>query len=310
MTLPALKSLLDAMPEAMSLADATSPDHPLVYVNPAFERLTGYPASALLGRNLRFLQGDDRDQAGRRRLREAVDGVSEGRALLRNFRRDGSSFWHDVQITPVRDAEGVLTHWLGVHHAAAARAQDPREFTRPVPVPAALVEDSLTRLKTRGAFEAALVAGAGAAERQGVEIALFAGSMDAFEPYVETFTRQGADAAVRQIGRALAALFRRSTDVLARWQDGTFVAFAVGLNVEQAAAHAERMRARVRDLRLHHPRGGSQRYVTFSVGVAVGVPSSGGGDLLSTAFSSLSAVQARGGDQADATLLLPPNVAT
>ncbi|HET7794087.1 MAG TPA: PAS domain S-box protein, partial [Rhizobacter sp.] len=98
----------------ISVADATQPDMPLIYVNPAFERLTGYTRSEVIGRNCRFLQGHLRDQPVANSLREAL---SEGRAAtvtLHNVRKDGTVFSNALHVAPVRDASGHLTHYIGV----------------------------------------------------------------------------------------------------------------------------------------------------------------------------------------------------
>ena len=96
------------------IVDASQPDLPITYCNPAFEKTTGYPPEEILGRNCRFLQGTDRNQEGRHRLRAAI---SEGRSesvRLRNYRRDGSMFWADVAVSPVRDPDGKIRRLIGI----------------------------------------------------------------------------------------------------------------------------------------------------------------------------------------------------
>ena len=66
------RRMVESSPEGVALIDASNPDHHVIYVNPAFESLTGYKSDELVGRNLRMLQSDDRDQDGRHRLREAL----------------------------------------------------------------------------------------------------------------------------------------------------------------------------------------------------------------------------------------------
>ncbi len=98
----------------ITVADATQPDMPLIYVNPAFERLTGYSRQEVLGRNCRFLQGTLPTQPASTSLREAA---RDGRALsvtLNNMRKDGTVFSNALHIAPVRDAAGHLTHYIGV----------------------------------------------------------------------------------------------------------------------------------------------------------------------------------------------------
>jgi PAS domain S-box-containing protein len=97
------------------VSDATQPNNPLVYVNTGFTRITGYPAQEVLGRNCGFLQGDDRDQHGVHRLREAIARGEDVTVVLRNYRRDGSLFWNRVEMSPVRDAgSGRITHFFAV----------------------------------------------------------------------------------------------------------------------------------------------------------------------------------------------------
>jgi len=96
------------------IADARKPDVPITYVNPAFERLTGYEAQEVIGRNCRFLQGNDTDQPALDELRAAL---REGRGcmvVLSNYRKDGTLFWNELSISPIYDADGNVTHFVGI----------------------------------------------------------------------------------------------------------------------------------------------------------------------------------------------------
>lgn len=112
---------LEAAAEGIVIADARKPDMPVIYVNSGFERLTGYPAESALGRNCRFLQGPGTDPAAAAEIRRAI---AEKRACLveiLNYRRDGTPFWNRLSITPVYDAAGQLTHFIGVQSDITAR---------------------------------------------------------------------------------------------------------------------------------------------------------------------------------------------
>lgn len=96
------------------ITDATRPGYPIVWVNEAFVRTTGYPVEEVLGRSPNLLQGARTDMDQARRLGRAV---SEGRAetvTLLNYRRDGQPFWNQVSVSPVVDATGVCTHCVGI----------------------------------------------------------------------------------------------------------------------------------------------------------------------------------------------------
>ncbi|KPN32163.1 bacterioopsin transcriptional activator [Halolamina pelagica] len=105
-----------AMNEAVvgiSIADMAQPAQPLVYVNKGFERVTGYDAETVLGRNCRMLQGPATDPAAVEQFRAAIDAEAAATVELVNYRRDGTPFWNRVQINPVFDEAGDLTHYLG-----------------------------------------------------------------------------------------------------------------------------------------------------------------------------------------------------
>ncbi|QJW93899.1 PAS domain-containing protein [Frigoriglobus tundricola] len=111
-----LPQAAEAMALGMIVTDATRPENPIVYCNPGFERLTGYTSEETLGRNCRFLQGPDTDPNELARLRLAVREKCACSVVLRNYRKDRTSFWNALSVTPLADADGVVTHFVGVLH--------------------------------------------------------------------------------------------------------------------------------------------------------------------------------------------------
>ncbi|HLD69124.1 MAG TPA: EAL domain-containing protein, partial [Pseudomonas sp.] len=107
---------VEASINAVVITDNEQPDQPIVYVNPAFERITGYRAEEVLGRNCRFLQGELLGQAGLETIRRALGALEEGGALLRNVRKDGSEFWNDLRVSPVVNDRGKVSHFVGIIH--------------------------------------------------------------------------------------------------------------------------------------------------------------------------------------------------
>ncbi|MFC7204787.1 bacterio-opsin activator domain-containing protein [Haloferax namakaokahaiae] len=104
---------MDAAPVGISLADASLPDQPLVYINDFFESMTGYGPREALGRNCRYLQGPETDPAAVSKLREAVNAELPASVELLNYRRDGESFWNRIDLAPIRDETGEVTHYVG-----------------------------------------------------------------------------------------------------------------------------------------------------------------------------------------------------
>ncbi len=96
------------------IADARLPDMPLIYVNPAFERITGYSATEVLGYNCRFLQGKKTKQRAVTQLRAAIKAGEHCTVTLLNYRKDGTPFWNELTISPIYDDDHNLTHFVGI----------------------------------------------------------------------------------------------------------------------------------------------------------------------------------------------------
>jgi diguanylate cyclase (GGDEF)-like protein/PAS domain S-box-containing protein len=272
------RRLVESSPEGVVLVDAQNPDHPVLYVNPGFETLTGYASAELLGRNLRFLQGEDREQDGRHRLREALGRGEPCRVLLRNYRKDGAVFWNEMSLRPLLDAEGRLTHFAAHHRDAGERLRTDPKLARDSlsgahqPTAVAIRDDRLTGLFTLPYLEELLKRDWAVAQREKRSIAVFAIDIDALDLYNTTFGRGAGDSTIRRVAHVVSGCLRRASDVTARIEGGSLIAFAPGLPLEQALRIGELMAERVRDLRIHHPRSSVLRYVSVSVGVCAAVP--------------------------------------
>jgi diguanylate cyclase (GGDEF)-like protein/PAS domain S-box-containing protein len=281
MTIPdeaLFRRLLEASPEGIVLVDAQHPDRPVVYANPGFELMTGYSAEELIGRNLRLLQADDRDQDGRHRLREALSRGESCRVLMRNYRKDGVLFWNEMTVTPLPDADGRIIYFAGHHRDAGERLRfDPRLARDSLsgahqPTAVAIRDDRLTGLFTQPYLEELLKRDWAMAQRERRSIAIFAIDVDALDLYNTTFGRAAGDSTIRRVAHCVSGCLRRASDVIARVDGGSLIAFAPGLAQEQALRVGQHMAERVRDLRIHHPRSVVLRYVSISVGVAAAFP--------------------------------------
>lgn len=105
---------IKASSNGIVITDAQLPSMPITYVNPAFERITGYSAAEALGRNCQFLQGIDTDPNAIAQIRTALRERHDCTVVLRNYRKDGCAFWNELSIAPIYDYKGELTHFVGV----------------------------------------------------------------------------------------------------------------------------------------------------------------------------------------------------
>jgi len=300
------RRLIESSPEGVVLIDAQGTDQPVVYVNPAFEALTGYSAAELIGRNLRLLQADDREQDGRHRLRDALSRGETCRVLLRNYRKDGSLFWNEMTVMPLRHQDGCVTHFAGHHRDAGERLRiDPKAAKDSLsgahqPTSIAVRDDRLTGLYTLPYLEELLKRDWAVAHREQRSIAVFAVDIDALDLYNTTFGRAAGDSTIRRVAHIVSGCLRRSSDVTARIDGGSLIAFAPGLSIEQALRVGQLMAERVRELRIHHPCSAVLRYISVSVGVCATTPgaSDSPSELLQRAQQQLQFAKKSGRNQA------------
>ena len=110
------------------ITDPNQLDNPIIYVNPAFERMTGYAAEEVLGRNCRFLQGAERGQPALDELRTALEEARECRAVLKNYKKDGTMFWNELSVSPVRGEGGEPTNFVGIQEDITQRVEAEEEL--------------------------------------------------------------------------------------------------------------------------------------------------------------------------------------
>jgi two-component system cell cycle sensor histidine kinase/response regulator CckA len=110
-----------AVAQGILITDATQADNPVIYASPGFEQLTGYTAAEVAGHNCRLLQGPETDPEAVARIRAAVRDGEPCVVEVLNYRKDGTPFWNELSISPVRDEAGRLTHFVGVQADVTAR---------------------------------------------------------------------------------------------------------------------------------------------------------------------------------------------
>lgn len=99
---------------SFTVADAVAQGQPLIWVNPAFTAATGYTFEDAVGKNCRFLQGRETDPQAHVLIRRALDAGSDLVFTLLNYKKDGTPFWNQLSINPIRDCTGAVTHFVGI----------------------------------------------------------------------------------------------------------------------------------------------------------------------------------------------------
>lgn len=107
---------IDSASNGIIIVDAQRDDMPIIYCNNGFKEMTGFGPNEIYGRNCRFLQGPDTAEADLNTIRDAIANGQSTRVTILNYRRDGSRFYNELLITPVKNDLGTITHFVGVQH--------------------------------------------------------------------------------------------------------------------------------------------------------------------------------------------------
>ncbi|MBC3918863.1 EAL domain-containing protein [Undibacterium sp. CY18W] len=198
-------------------------DHSIVYVNPAFEKITGYTAQEVIGREGRFLVREDLAQPDLQEIRSALREKRAGCALLRNYRKDGTQFWNELHISPVKDASGAATtHFVSVINDVSERVNYQKELEYQA------THDSLTGLANRNLLNDRITQAIAWAKRQDLSVGLMLLDLDHFKLINDASGHGAGDEMLKQVAQRLSHCVRE-TDTVARLGGDEFVVILTDL---------------------------------------------------------------------------------
>jgi PAS domain S-box-containing protein len=125
-----LSKILDSCVNGVTLADPDLDDMPIVYANKAFTDMTGYSLEETIGHNCRYLQGADREQVGRKKIRDAISKHESCEVTLRNYRKNGELFYNRLNISALFDRDGNVIYYLGVQYDVTKEVLAEKEIKR------------------------------------------------------------------------------------------------------------------------------------------------------------------------------------
>ncbi|MCY1206156.1 diguanylate cyclase (GGDEF) domain protein [compost metagenome] len=251
---------IEACANPIAITRFEAPHYPTQYVNPAFERVTGYPASAILGQGLRLLCREDLDQAGVAELDAAHAQQRDGHAVIRGYRRDGSMFWADVYLAPVRDEAGQVTHFVAAIYDITTSRQYEADLEYRTNF------DGLTGLPNRNLLRDRAEQALALAKRDKRSAWLVCIDLDRLKFVNDTLGHDAGDSVLQQVAQRLSAALP-ATDTVARANGDAFVVVLSDATDEHAAAATMQrlMETVAKPLTVK----GHEYFLTCSAGVAV-----------------------------------------
>ena len=146
-----LQMVINASRDGIVIAEREGEhDNILIYVNPAFERLTGYSSEEILYQDCRFLQSGDRDQENLKLIRETLVNGGACREILRNYRKDGTPFWNELSLSTVKNADDGQTYFVGVQKDVSVQVKAQQRVAQLEAQVAALKAELATLKATNG----------------------------------------------------------------------------------------------------------------------------------------------------------------
>jgi len=309
-SLDLLAQAIDQSHDGVTIADAKKQGFPLIYANRGFERLTGYTSDEIIGNSYRILQGTDTEQPGLDIVRTAVAKGEGCLVTLRNYRKDGSMFWNELSISPVHDADGNLTHYIGIQKDVTARILLEQHLhqsnldlqTLNQQLNTLVYTDHLAGLSNRRHFDEQFTNLFSTALRTHSELSVLMIDFDHFRQFNERYGRSAGDGCLRMVGDCIAKSFARTSDCTARYGGDEFSVVSLAANIEDLRRHAQKLCEQVRALNIPNS-DSSYGVVTISIGGVHRPPERGSteAELIGLAEQALLAAKHSGGNRANIT---------
>ena len=284
-----LKRAIEASSNGVIMVkSARQEDNPIIYTNPAFERIMGYAQDEVLGCNVRVLFNGELGSVAVEKLRDATRRGMEAEAVVRAYAKDGTARWISVSVSPVRDEDGRLTHFVNVFSDVSERVGYELELQRQAN------HDSLTGLANRNLLADRLAQAIAQAHRAGHAVAVLMVDLDNFKVINDSLGHAAGDMVVKAVAQRL-ALCVREGDTVARMGGDEFV--LVMHNIQGEVDATAMMQRIVASIATPFVVEAHELHVTCSLGAAI-YPKDGGNseELLRNADTAMYRAKEQGRD--------------
>ena len=250
---------VESSANGIMITDAVDPRHPIIYVNPAFERITGYSASAVIGHSGRFLAGSALEQPALEVIRNALRQHRAAQAVVQCFRLDETPFWNQLSVTPVPDEHGEIGHFVSIFEDVSERVLRENQLLH------LSTHDALTGLANRTLLADRLDQAVTHSVRDGRVVAVLLIDLDRFKQINDTLGHAVGDLLLKTVAERLGHCVREG-DTVARLGGDEFVLVLADLSRSEDASMLARkiLAALSRPIEID----GHELFVTPSIGIS------------------------------------------
>lgn len=270
------KHAIFAAKDGIVISDYQEKNNPIIYVNKAFEDLTGFKSEDVIGQDLCFLESGDDCKPEREVIRKTLKEGKDCLVIIKNYKKDGTPFWNEVSLSPVKNQDNRITHYICIQKDITDRILEQEqlfssyeETIRNIEVLRnSVVTDNLTGTYNRDFFDQQLEIHMNIATRNIHTLGLFFIEIDFYNEYRKLYGSEASDELVKLVSGILLKSFRRSTDFISRYDEGEFAILSISLNPDKIREYVDSLCTSVLALNMVH-KGSDSGYITLSIGYTI-----------------------------------------
>jgi len=274
----------------------------VIYVNPAFESITGYTLEECLHKNCNFLQSTDTQQPEIDQIRQAIKNNQSILVTLRNYRKDGSRFWNELSISPITNNQGGVTHFIGIQKDVTEQVslkQQLKQKNRELQAANQSLKkdnkiDFLTQLYNRKVVEDEAQTLVSLASRKQQTLSFFFIDLDNFKDVNDLHSHEVGDRCLIHVAMHLRQLFKRKQDLIIRYGGEEFLILSYGLSEQETQTAADKILHNIQNDPIKLDETGQEALsLTVSIGVVRTSPNKGFDTQQSILMADLAMYQAK-----------------
>ncbi len=270
-----LDRTLSSLTDGVCIINAKKAGYPILYVNPAFETISGFSQQEVLDEDYLFLDNTGSKETELDVINSALKNGQCCHVVLRSKRKDGTLFWNETILSSIQDRDGTVAYFISVQKDISDDIHLQKTITDQITalesakkrLESLAQTDSLTGLYNKRYLDLQYPTQFSIAKRNKDCITVFMVDVDHFKLYNDHYGHLQGDKCLKQIADALRLQFKRTSDFIARFGGEEFIIFSVGLNEQQAQVSAQNLLEYMKDLKIPHEKS-DKGHVTLSIGIA------------------------------------------